>query len=113
MGFKRFAFVAAMTVAAVTMLQSTVSAAYLTPVIDFGKTLIIAFRDIGNGLAAVMFLYGGAKYIYTADDPGGRKQAMGICVAAIVAFLIIQSATLIICGITVARSTIGCSSLVP
>jgi multisubunit Na+/H+ antiporter MnhB subunit len=56
------------------------------------EQLQTSMRIIGSSIAAVMFLYGGAKYVYTSDDPGGRKQAIGICIAAIIAMIIITQA---------------------
>ncbi|MFH0861901.1 MAG: hypothetical protein V1875_02620 [Candidatus Altiarchaeota archaeon] len=73
-------------------LAQAVSAAYLTVINGFICSLIGSFQIMGNSIAIIMFVYGGIKYIYTADDPGGRKQAMGICVAAIIAMIIIQAA---------------------
>ncbi|MBU0761758.1 MAG: hypothetical protein KKD39_01930 [Candidatus Altiarchaeota archaeon] len=73
---------------------------YLGPVITFACSLKDVFVNVGNALAAVMFVYGGAKYAYTADDPGGRKQGMAICVAAVMAFLIIAAAEGIIGGVS-------------
>ncbi len=40
-------------------------------------------------LALLMFIYAGAKYAFSADDPGGRKKAKSIAVQAIVGFLIV------------------------
>ncbi|MFC2162069.1 hypothetical protein ACFLRF_00175 [Candidatus Altiarchaeota archaeon] len=48
------------------------------------------------GLAVLMFLYGGAKYAYSADDPGGRKQARSIAIHALVGLIIVVSASAII-----------------
>jgi hypothetical protein len=81
---------------AVYALSSYASAAFLTTIINFACRLVTSFRMMGNSLAIVMFVYGAARYVYTADDPGGRKQAISICVACIMALLIIQMATVII-----------------
>ena len=35
-----------------------------------------------------MFLYGGVKYVISADDPGGRKQGKMICIHAMVGGLL-------------------------
>ena len=40
-------------------------------------------------IAALMFAYGGAKYAFSADDPGGRKQGKNIMIQTIIALLII------------------------
>ena len=90
--------------AASFMLPSLASAEtkYLGPLISFVSTLQGSFRIMGSSIAIIMFVYGAVKYVYTADDPGGRKQAIGICVAAIIALIIIQAAEGIISSITVA-----------
>jgi len=76
---------------AVNALASTVSATYLGVINIFICTLVRSFIIIGNSIAVVMFIYGGIRYMYTSDDPGGRKQAMGICIAAVIAMIIIQA----------------------
>lgn len=80
-------------VLSVLALASSASAtAYLTVITTFVCSLAGSIRMIGNSIGIIMFIYGALKYMYTADDPGGRKQAMGICVAAIMALIIIQAA---------------------
>jgi hypothetical protein len=37
-------------------------------------------------------MYGGAKYVYSADDPGGRKEAKKICINALVGLIIVGMA---------------------
>ncbi|MBD3389043.1 MAG: hypothetical protein GF416_08145 [Candidatus Altiarchaeales archaeon] len=44
---------------------------------------------LARWLAVLMFVYGGAKYAYSADDPGGRKAARAIAINGIVGFLIV------------------------
>jgi hypothetical protein len=84
----------------VVSLTSTASALF-TLVIDFVNNLIVAFRRIGGSLCVIMFVYGGAKYVYSADDPGGRKQGMSICIAAIIGGIIIVSADTIITSVPI------------
>jgi hypothetical protein len=48
-----------------------------------------AFSKISLTLIGIMFLYGGAKYAYSADDPGGRKQGKNICIHAIIGAILI------------------------
>ena len=82
------------------MLASPVSAGYLGPIILFlANSLRPALYRIGYSIAIVMFAYGAIKYAYTADDPGGRKQALGICIASVVAIILIQLAAPIIMSI--------------
>jgi hypothetical protein len=40
-------------------------------------------------IALIMFTYGGAKYVFSADDPGGRKQGKNICIHTIVGVIIL------------------------
>jgi len=94
-------------------LSQGAAAQFLTPVLNFVRDLIEIFSTFGYSLAVVMFLYGAAKYVYTADDPGGRKQALGILIAAIMAILIIQAAEVIICTVPLTNpdgsaNTVGC-----
>ncbi|MBU0761759.1 MAG: hypothetical protein KKD39_01935 [Candidatus Altiarchaeota archaeon] len=42
-------------------------------------------------LAVVMFIYGGAKYAFAADDPGGRKQGKSIAINALIGLLIVAA----------------------
>jgi hypothetical protein len=49
-------------------------------------------RLLAGVLATLMFIYGGAKYAYSADDPGARKQAKNIAVGAIIGAIIVASA---------------------
>jgi hypothetical protein len=77
-------------------LTTTVSAGYLDAIILFVCELKCTMMMLGNTIAAVMFVYGGAKYAYTADDPGGRKQGITICVAALMAWLIIGMGDVVI-----------------
>ncbi|MFH0861897.1 MAG: hypothetical protein V1875_02600 [Candidatus Altiarchaeota archaeon] len=39
----------------------------------------------GGTLVVIMFIYGGIKYVYASDDPGGRKEAKNICIHTLVA----------------------------
>lgn len=45
--------------------------------------------DLARALAILMFIYGGAKYAYSADDPGGRKQGKSIAINALIGFVIV------------------------
>lgn len=74
------------------LLATPVSAGYLTPIITFICTMRTSIQRIGGSLGLLMFVYGGVKYAYSADDPGARKQAVGICGAAVMAMIIIMIA---------------------
>ena len=44
---------------------------------------------IGGSLVLLMIVYAGVKYVYSADDPGGRKQAKDIIVHSIIGGIIL------------------------
>ncbi|MFH1404207.1 MAG: hypothetical protein ABIH11_08070 [Candidatus Altiarchaeota archaeon] len=50
--------------------------------------IIVMVRDAIMSLTGIMvllmFTYGGIKYVYSADDAGGRKAAKKICEHAII-----------------------------
>ena len=48
--------------------------------------------DLARALAILMFIYGGAKYAYSADDPGGRKQGKMTCIHAIIGGILLMIA---------------------
>jgi hypothetical protein len=63
---------------------------------DFSSGICSLLRQINNAvlvlgptLVAVMFLYGGIKYVMAADNPGGRNQGKTICIHAMVGGLLI------------------------
>ncbi len=90
---KRPVLLVALACLALMALATPVSAGYLDPIRNFiCVDLVGAIRRIGNTLGILMFVYGGAKYAYSADDPGARKQALGICSAAVIAMIIIMIA---------------------
>jgi hypothetical protein len=47
-------------------------------------------KAAGQALVLLMFVYGGTKYAYSADDPGGRKQGKNICIHAIIGGILIS-----------------------
>ncbi|HHQ44993.1 MAG TPA: hypothetical protein ENN13_02535 [Candidatus Altiarchaeales archaeon] len=64
----------------------------LGEVVEFIVVLKDAFKTIGGTLISIMFLYGALFYVYSADDPGGRKTAKSICIHAIIGGIIIAMA---------------------
>lgn len=48
------------------------------------RAVASALAAIGPLLVAIMFTYGGVKYVYSADDPGGRKQGKTTMIHAII-----------------------------
>jgi hypothetical protein len=58
-------------------------------VCDIIDQVKFVLETIGPALVVVMFTYGGVKYVFSADDPGGRKAAKNTCIHAIVGGIII------------------------
>ncbi len=56
--------------------------------------------DLARVLALLMFIYGGAKYAFSADDPGGRKQGKNIAVNAIIGLLIVAISYTLVANIS-------------
>lgn len=66
-------------------------------------SLVPDVLQLAQVVAIVMFIYGGAKYAYGADDPGGRKQGKNIAVHAIIGLLIVgisKNLVMAISGVT-------------
>ena len=59
-------------------------------------TLVPQVMSLARALAILMFIYGGAKYAYSADDPGGRKQARSIAVNAMIGAIIVSAAKAVV-----------------
>ncbi len=60
------------------------------------SNILVAVQTIGGTLALIMFIYGGLKYIFSADDPGGRKQGKMTAIHAVIGGIIVILATTII-----------------
>ena len=70
-------------------LISTVSATVTVP--DFTtvpcqviRSIFEAVYAIGGTLVAMMFVLGGVKYTFAADDPGGRKSGKTMIIHAVI-----------------------------
>lgn len=51
---------------------------------------------IGASLVLLMITYAGVRYVYSADDPGGRKQAISTLVNAIIGGILLMIADAVI-----------------
>jgi hypothetical protein len=58
-------------------------------VCDIIDQVKFVLETIGPALVVVMFTYGGVKYVFSADDPGGRKAAKNTCIHAVIGGIII------------------------
>jgi hypothetical protein len=69
------------------------AAAQVSAAIEDAPCLLIggvyaALQGIAPSIVAIMFIFGAAKYVYSADYPGGRKQGKTICIHAIIGAII-------------------------
>ncbi len=76
--------------AAVLLLQSVSATTDIALAFKNAPCMIIGqaygvVNTVGPALILVMMFYAVAKYAYSADDPGGRKQAKTIFIHAIIA----------------------------
>ena len=63
--------------------------------VDFKRLPCSIINDIKSSLEVIvptlviiMFVYGGIKYVYSADDAGGRKQGKTVCIHALIGGMI-------------------------
>ena len=89
---------------------NTVSAGLLTPVWNFICSLKYTIGIIGGSLVLVMIVYAGIRYVYAADDPGARKQAVSIIINAMIGGLFLVIAYSIIDLFTTYITTAGGAS---
>jgi hypothetical protein len=68
--------------------DATVATTICTILKDIRDTIYAA----GQALVVVMFTYGGVRYVFSADDPGGRKSAKMTCVHAIIGGILLAIA---------------------
>ncbi|MFH1054560.1 MAG: pilin [Candidatus Altiarchaeota archaeon] len=72
-----------------------------TTVCDVMKPIMSALGTIGGTLMVIMFTYGGVKYVFASDDPGGRKAGKDTCIHAVIGGVILIVATTITSLVTV------------
>jgi len=83
-----------LVLSAMSLLLSTLASATAYPSIQSTLCAVILaiygpIAAIGGSLVLLMIVYAGVKYVYSADDPGGRKQAKSIIVNAIIGGVIL------------------------
>lgn len=82
------------------LLAGSVSAQLSVDILSFVGPLIcellLAFVAMGGGIASLMFVYAGVKYLMSADDPAGRKAAKDMILHAIIAIIIITIGAIIV-----------------
>lgn len=95
----------------VYLISSSAAASYLDNILVFIVcSLARSFRIMGYSIGMLMFVYGAVRYVYTADDPGGRKQAIGVCIAAVIGMMIIAMASTVIASL---RASITGAGAIP
>ena len=57
---------------------------------DVIDQVFYAIISVGPGIVAIMFIYGGIKYAYSADDPSGRKQGKTIMIHSLIGAILIM-----------------------
>jgi len=72
----------------------------LSSVFNFICTLKDGMFIIGTTIVLLMMVYGGVKYVYSADDPGGRKQALSTIINAFIGGIFLILAYTVITMIT-------------
>jgi hypothetical protein len=64
---------------------ATMSSIVCDVLLNIHGTLVV----IAPTFVALMFVYGGVKYVYGAEDPGVRKSGKQICIHAIIGGIIV------------------------
>lgn len=67
-------------------------------------SLVPEVINLAWALAILVFIYGGAKYAHSADDPGGRKQGKSIAMNAVLGFIIVAASKALV--ETIAQATV-------
>jgi len=69
---------------------------------------------VAQAIAALIFVYAGARYAYSAEDPGGRKQAKSLAINSFIGMVIViisQSLITVIVGEPVTCKNAPCPGL--
>lgn len=83
----------ALVLLTLTFSASYVSASGLSIIKDIPCSILSMIYDtmtaVAGTLVFLMFIYGGLKYAFSSDDPGGRKQGKMICIHATIGGILI------------------------
>jgi hypothetical protein len=63
-----------------------------------------AMRTIAPSLIIIMFMYGAAKYVFSAEEPGARQQGKSICIHALIGGIILAILSAIVSMTGIATS---------
>ncbi len=72
---------------------ATAVLAVVCPILIAIQTVLVT---MASALVAVMFVYGGIKYTFSADDPGGRKAGKNTCIHAVIGGILVLVATSVV-----------------
>jgi len=98
-------FILMMVIASTVYGQGTPTGQSVTQkVCSILNTVKEVLQTIGGTLVIIMFIYGGLKYVFSADDPGGRKSGKMTCIHAIIGGILIVIATDIVGMISMSSS---------
>ena len=64
---------------------------------------------VAQAMAAALFVYAGARYAYSADDPEGKKEAKTIAFSAVIGLMIMLVAVITINNLT--NAGISCAGV--
>ena len=91
----------------IVLKQSTPEFVFMRVVCCLRNNLIA----LAQAIAALIFVYGGARYAYSADDPEGRKQAKSLAVNALIGLIIVivsQVMVQVAVGMTLSCKDVEC-----
>jgi uncharacterized membrane-anchored protein len=107
----RFTAVCALVFALSTFVSATTMTVFICSII---RPIWTTLATIAPLFVGGMFMYGASKYIYSAEDPGGRKQGKEMCIHALIGAIMLVLVRVIVgasmlnltakiaqCGITI------------
>ena len=71
--------------------------------------ILATLTVIAPTFVALMFIYGGVKYVYGSEDPGARKSGKMICIHAIIGGIIVAIADAIVLTVLGSAFAASCS----
>jgi RsiW-degrading membrane proteinase PrsW (M82 family) len=93
---RKYVIWALMVLMWLSLLSTSVSAAGASIITNIICSVVSEIQSlltaVGPSIVLIMFVYGGVKYIFSADDPGGRKQGKMICIHALIGGIILALA---------------------
>ena len=75
------------------LVQAQIGVTIQTRICPVIYSIFDALWKVASTLVLLMMIYAGVKYVYSADDPGGRKQARSIIVNSLIGGIIVAILT--------------------